>query len=603
MALVTNKDTPCLYILVSAFLLLASIATYSFLSGSLPRLLFPTNTLGEVCDHARPYLLYLDLSLCTTPHLCSSPTICIPTCPTTYWTKDQGTSPGLQNFCMAGTNLSTSLAQLVAERLCPAYLVPSTAVQGRCVPVQELHQAKVENIKTSEGENITPEILYRGADYVISDITKQMQILADVLNNWWAAILCFFFTFLLFIIWSVIINIFTKYVLITTIIISPLLLAGISVSSIVMFVMAKEVNHEDEEVSRTTIIRTKYSILVFGIITCILAISVSMILLFSSKLIAPALYLISETMQTIKYTKSIVFLILGEFLVSSSLMFLSVLIICLLATSGAPEHRVVNSCPSETCLNTDTNTMFISGDICSPHIFQECTGCPKAQCLFYNYNYPALTYVLQFLVIVAAIFLVYTLQSVVAITLAAKFTNTEKTNDNIGNILLRTCHHHVGAAACQSLLCFLCHGKASLGYLFTAVGGDDFFTAKQKSISLFEKYHNTSVGNIHRVSQMVIFLAKILIVGIMAATVLVINYLSYLHSIIIIFIIFILSSNMFSIHHVALDSFLLLFLEDWEKQGKVRKSCSDNNLPEILGLRAEISGVDNTIAMNIIAEE
>merc|ERR1719206_205649 len=415
-----------------------------------------------------------------------------------------------------------------------------------------------------------------------------MQILADVLNNWWAAILCFFFT---------------KYVLITTIIISPLLLAGISVTSIVMFVMAIEVNHEDEEVSRTTIIRTKYSILVFGIITCILAISVSMILLFSFKFITPAVYLIAETMQTIKYSKSIVFLILGELLVSSSLMFLSMLIICLLATSGTPEYRVVNSCPSETCLNTDTNTMFISGDICSPHIFQECTGCPKAQCLFYNYNYPALTYVLQFLVIVAAIFLVNTLQSVVAITLAAKFTNTEKTNDNIGNILLRTCHHHVGTAACQSLLWFLCHGKASLGYLFTAVGGDDFFTAKQKSISLFEKYHNTSVRNIHRVSQIIIFLARILIVGIMAATVLVINYLSYVHSIIIILIIFLLSSNIFSCHHVAVDSFLLLFVEDWEKQDKVRNTCSDNNLAEILGLRPEILGVDNTIAMNIIAEE
>ena len=48
---------------------------------------------------------------------CSSPTICIPTCPTTYWTQDQGTSPRLEQFCQAGTNLSTSLAQMVAGRL------------------------------------------------------------------------------------------------------------------------------------------------------------------------------------------------------------------------------------------------------------------------------------------------------------------------------------------------------------------------------------------------------------------------------------------------------------------------------------------------------
>ena len=39
-------------------------------------------------------------------------TICIPT----YWTQDQGTSPRLEQFCQAGTNLSTSLAQLVAGR-------------------------------------------------------------------------------------------------------------------------------------------------------------------------------------------------------------------------------------------------------------------------------------------------------------------------------------------------------------------------------------------------------------------------------------------------------------------------------------------------------
>ena len=49
-----------------------------------------------------------------TSHPCSSPTICTPTCPTTYWTQDQGTSPRLEQFRQAGTNPSTSLAQLVA---------------------------------------------------------------------------------------------------------------------------------------------------------------------------------------------------------------------------------------------------------------------------------------------------------------------------------------------------------------------------------------------------------------------------------------------------------------------------------------------------------
>ena len=49
-----------------------------------------------------------------TSHTCPSPTICILTCPTTYWTQDQGTSPRLEQFRQAGTNPSTSMAQLVA---------------------------------------------------------------------------------------------------------------------------------------------------------------------------------------------------------------------------------------------------------------------------------------------------------------------------------------------------------------------------------------------------------------------------------------------------------------------------------------------------------
>ena len=65
-----------------------------------------------------------------TSHPCSSPTICIPTCPTTYWTQDQGTSPRLEQFCQAGTNLSTSLAQLVAGRIGARETLRSMSMQS-----------------------------------------------------------------------------------------------------------------------------------------------------------------------------------------------------------------------------------------------------------------------------------------------------------------------------------------------------------------------------------------------------------------------------------------------------------------------------------------
>ena len=98
-------------------------------------------------------------------------------------------------------------------------------------------------------------------------------------------------------------------------------------------------------------------------------------------------------------------------------------------------------------------------------------------------------------------------------------------------------------------------------------------------------------------SRVLLYMARVVMVGLIAIPYLVINQAHQyhsVHSVIIILGVFIISGGPFSIHIVILNTFLLCFLEDWEKQDKVRNSKNSfKNVATILGLNSGIVGVDN----------
>ena len=74
--------------------------------------------------------------------------ICIPKCPQTYWTYTMGMSSGLE-LCSDNLNTQTKIpiSQLVAEKICPPYILPSKSVMGMSIPKVDFRWKECERCK------------------------------------------------------------------------------------------------------------------------------------------------------------------------------------------------------------------------------------------------------------------------------------------------------------------------------------------------------------------------------------------------------------------------------------------------------------------------
>ena len=138
------------------------------------------------------------------------------------------------------------------------------------------------------------------------------------------------------------------------------------------------------------------------------------------------------------------------------LIFLLVTVSCLLSTTGSPEYRVVQACQSETCKNNKTEKMFEQNDICEPSSFADCTGCPKAQCVFHQFNPSTLGYFLQVANLVAIVWLLYFVNSLGCLMMATVFgvcyAGNRRAEDlskyEIWISFRTTCCYHLGKSVC-----------------------------------------------------------------------------------------------------------------------------------------------------------
>ena len=126
-------DTLLNIIISIIYIVWYSVGLYLIFNTSHTTITNPRNSRGDVCgigaEYDKPYLLYLDISECAGIEqingVCSSTQICISKCPQTYWTYSMGISPGLEQFCDNLNNeTKIPIAQLVAEKICPPYILP-----------------------------------------------------------------------------------------------------------------------------------------------------------------------------------------------------------------------------------------------------------------------------------------------------------------------------------------------------------------------------------------------------------------------------------------------------------------------------------------------
>ena len=163
-------DVLCLGLLIAFLVLWAFIAAWAFNYGDPSKLMYPTDSFGDVCGRgdfaSKPYLLFFDLTKCISLSAltgCPTPQVCVAQCPGdnySPWMESQAgnvisTSETVSSlldtdiktrmrpFCTADTSeevfSSLSVAQLLDRNYCPPWWVESQQVLGRCLPSLAKH--------------------------------------------------------------------------------------------------------------------------------------------------------------------------------------------------------------------------------------------------------------------------------------------------------------------------------------------------------------------------------------------------------------------------------------------------------------------------------
>ena len=67
--------------------------------------------------------------------------------------------------------------------------------------------------------------------------------------------------------------------------------------------------------------------------------------------------------------------------------------------------------------------------------------------------------------------------------------------------------------------------------------------------------------------------------------------------------VFIITSGLFSLHGVAVDTLLVCWAGEWENRGQGNNVSAPKNMERLFGMSEEMVGVDNPISMDIIEGE
>ena len=233
----------------------------------------------------------------------------------------QGKTAELRKYCQPGLNDETwsnsNLYSLVADGLCPPYLLPSTPVNGLCVPKYALAKPEeaekmsinMTKIQVSQDMRLDPNMVIEGSKYALEKLAREKP-LQDCVASKGFLFSSSFFPILLFCTGILFLKFLAKYICTRGYLEAWVEFVGKSTKSI------KE--------------------------------AIRRIWLYKFILLVPFICL------------GLTFLLVIPTLHSSSL----------LASPTFKEFRVAGTCPQEMCLNNNTNKFYREGDLCTPDYFK-----------------------------------------------------------------------------------------------------------------------------------------------------------------------------------------------------------------------------------------
>eukprot|EP00095_Tigriopus_kingsejongensis_P007364 maker-scaffold1571_size35388-snap-gene-0.5 protein:Tk07364 transcript:maker-scaffold1571_size35388-snap-gene-0.5-mRNA-1 annotation:"4-hydroxybenzoate mitochondrial" len=277
-----SRDRHCTDVLVLIVFLLGFafwiyVGIFALTHADVQKLVFPTNSRGEVCGVGRHQgkanVLYFDLLRCLTLASpvagCPTPQICVPECPLDSFSVQLEMAKNvpesriklrLAPFCQREPRDEDTVEDLVREGVCPSYWVRSRPILGRCLPeilpsranneslvnqdIFELSETnvtlakrlgfRIDNQGLVEPSRYNPEEVVtlaklrnatRSALHIVGAKDVFQKITSDLASSWHVIVVSLFLAGILAFLWIFGMRLFTSAIVWTSIVASFVLLA------------------------------------------------------------------------------------------------------------------------------------------------------------------------------------------------------------------------------------------------------------------------------------------------------------------------------------------------------------------------------------------
>ncbi|XP_062495527.1 choline transporter-like protein 2 isoform X2 [Pezoporus occidentalis] len=581
-------DIICCILLVLAIAGYVVVGILAWSYGDPRKVIYPTDSRGQFCgqqgtpNEGKPFLFYFDIVKCASPLVllefqCPTTQICVSECPDRFQTylDASHSSQGLEyyrRFCVPEfTGLQKDPLRVLADKECPAVLIPSTPLARRCFPAIQAKKGVImvgneTTYNDGHGQQRNVTDLLEGAkkaNVVLEARQLAMKIFEDYTVSWYWILIGLVIAMVASLVFIVLLR-FLAGIMVWVMIVMVILVLGYGIFHCYLE-YAKLKGEAGSDVSLQDLgfqtdlrvyLHLRQTWLAFMIILSILEVLILLLLVFLRKRILIAIALIREASRAV-----------GHIMTSLLFPLCTFFLLCLCIAYWASTAVFLSTSNEAVYKVFDEDTCPFAGQTCTPETFNTSNvtkQCPNAQCLFAFYggetSYHRYLIALQFFNLFMFFWLVNFVIALGQVTLAGAFASyywAFKKPEDIPAFPLfsafgRALRYHTGSLAFGSLIlaivqvirvtleyldhrlkaaenkvakfllsclkcCFWCLEKFLKflnrnAYIMIAIYGTNFCTSARNAFFLLMR-NIIRVAVLDKVTDFLFFLGKLLVVG------------------------------------------------------------------------------------------
>ncbi|PAA61884.1 hypothetical protein BOX15_Mlig017017g8, partial [Macrostomum lignano] len=385
-------DIVCCLLFVACVILLLLIATVAFIRGDYRRVIYPTDSNGQICGRDvqnRTRLVFFDLTVCARMGLaavqlgCPTPQVCVASCPTRMWAwlpahlaetggdlngpvKTTIAAEREKMVCLGGRNAmepeyqSLSIRDLVQNHLCAPYTLPSVSMLGRCLPkllkgvggrVVSSMTTLPNNVTSANNRSIGADTVRRGTNTMARFIKVYSYLQAlfeDVVQSWqWIVGGCLL-AVAVSLLWVLLLRYLAKPIVILSIVLFVLLFAAATAFTVYKYIILRGQSDSLEKNTKLTFdfgyyLHLSRTWLFLAIVSGSLFIIVLFLLIWLRRRICIAIALISHTSHCLGHMMSCLVFPLLPFVLQFGVLVFFIITAIHISSLGDPVMRQIDN--------------------------------------------------------------------------------------------------------------------------------------------------------------------------------------------------------------------------------------------------------------------